>query len=282
MGSALQAPGAPEISHGIPGVPPPAALYVGPNETLVVDSWAYAAQLPVFIKIRMLRPGGYVDTTVYTHQPNSDRSLHTTYHDLAEGHLLTAMVYAPDSGYHRGQVWMNVGLERGSGAVGVYHHQLISDYVTNCSSPVWPWARMKSSVEGPGNIRSVAGADPAAGAEVLITVPAGARWRLYSIFATLVTDATVVDRWVRWVIDDGANTLWRLGNPIPQTAGTTRGHVAAAWGGLVTTTGGDVPTSVPPTILLSAGYRISTLTTGIVAGDNWGAPRVLVEEWIEP
>jgi len=282
MGSALQEPGAPEVSHGIPGVPPPAALYISPNEQLVVDSWGYACQLPVFIKLRMLRPGGYVDTTVYMHQPSSDRSLVTTYHDLAEGHLLTAMVYAMGSGYHRGQVYMNVGLQRGEGAVGVYHHQLIAGYVTTSSALVWPWARLESSVEGPGLIRPVAGADPAAGAEVLVTVPAGARWRPLTVFAVLVSDATVADRTPIWHIDDGAADLWIMYSGVPQTATLTWAHVLSRQGVLRGSSGAGGTHLPMPELVLLAGYRIRTQTVGMVGGDNWGAPQLLVEEWIEP
>ena len=282
MGSVLQAPGAPEISHGIPGVPPPAALYISPNEQLVVDSWGYACQVPVFIKLRMLRPGGYVDTSLYIHQPSSDRSLVTTYHDLAEGHLLTAMVYAMGSGYHRGQCYLNVGLQRGEGAVGVYHHQLIAGYVTTSSALVWPWARLESSVEGPGLIRSVAGADPAAGAEILVTVPAGARWRLVGLIATLVTDNTVVNRVVSLVIDDGAAALYRAAAQTVQTASLTVIYSFGAGLPSAATAGGVSINPLATDLLLAAGYRVRSITTGIVAGDNWGAPQLLVEEWIEP
>jgi hypothetical protein len=282
MGSVLQAPGAPEISHLIPGVPPPAALYISPNEQLVVDSWAYAAQEPVFIKLRMLRPGGYVDTTVYLHQPNSDRSQHTTYHDLAEGHLLTAMVYSPGTNYKRGQVWMNVGLQRGEGPVGIYHHQLIAGYVTNCSALVWPWAQIQSSVEGPGLIRSVAGADPAAGAEILVTVPARARWRLIAMRFTFTTDATTTTRYVAIVLDDGAVPYYTMSCSVGQTASCHNLLYCIAGHGLNGVIGPMLAITLQRRCLLGAGYRISTLTQGLTAGDDLSAPQLLVEEWIEP
>jgi len=282
MGSVLQAPGAPEIGHLIPGVPPPAALYISPNEQLVVDSWGYACQLPVFIKLRMLRPGGYVDTSYYLHPPSSDRSLVTTYHDLAEGHLLTAMVYAMGSGYHRGQCYMNVGLQRGEGAVGIYHHQLIAGYVTNCSALVWPWARLESSVEGPGLIRSVAGLDPAAGAEISVTVPVGARWRPHSIRFVLVTDGTAVNREVDLVIDDGATTLLIIEPPALQGAGGTRGYNYGADFPMQAALAQEFLIPLPVGLILLAGYRIRTVTALLTGGDNYGIPRVLVEEWIEP
>jgi hypothetical protein len=282
MESALQEPGAPEISHLIPGVPPPAALYISPNEQLVVDSWAYMGQQPLFIKLRMLRPGGYVDTSYYEHQPNADRSRATSYHHLAEGHLLTAMVLATGLTYHRGQCFVNVGLQRGKGAVGVYHHQLIAGYVTNCSALVWPWAQIQSSVEGPGLIRSVAGADPAAGAEFSVTVPAGARWRLITLVATLLTDATVASRVPSLLLDDGATMFYRLKVETAQTASQNIMYNFGAGLSRTTTANWSSLNPVPTNAALMAGYRMLSLTDFLAAGDNWGAPQLLVEEWIEP
>ena len=282
MGTVLQAPGAPEISHLIPGVPPAAALYISPNEQLLVSSRGYACQYPVYVKLRMLRPGGYVDTTVYMHQPSSDRSSVTTYHDLAEGHLLTVMVYAPGSYYRRGQCFVTVGLQRGEGAVGIYHHQLIAGYVTTLSALVWPWARLESSVEGPGLIRAVAGADPAAGAEILVTVPTAARWRLHSIRFALVTDATAVNRESDLIIDDGATTLLIIEPPALQGAGGTRGYNYGADFPSLNALTQEFLIPLPVGLILLTGYRIRTVTANLQAGDNYGIPQVLVEEWIEP
>jgi hypothetical protein len=47
------------------------------------------------------------------------------------------------------------------------------------------------------------------------------------------------------------------------------------------TVGNNALVPIPPDIILSDGDRIRTQTTGIVAGDDWGAPQILVEEWIE-
>jgi hypothetical protein len=282
MGSTLQAPGAPEISHLIPGVPPPAGLYISPNEQLVVDSWAYMGQQPLWIKLRVLRPGGYVDTSYYQHQPNADRSRATTYHDLAEGHLLTAMVLATGLLYKRGQCFVNVGLQRGEGAVGIYHHQLIAGYVTSCSALVWPWAQIQSSVEGPGLIRRDAWTDPAAGAEISVTVPAGARWRLHSIRFVFVTDATALNREVDLVIDDGATTLLIIEPPALQGAGGTRGYNYGADFPSLNALTQEFLIPLPVGLILIAGYRLRTVTVNLQAGDNYGAPQVMFEEWIEP
>jgi hypothetical protein len=223
-----------------------------------------------------------VDTTVYIHQPNSDRSQHTTYHDLAEGHLLTAMVYAPGSGYKRGQVWMNVGLQRGEGAVGIYHHQLIAGYVTNCSALVWPWARLQSSVEGPGLIRAVPGADPAAGAEVSLVVPTRARWCLHSIRFVLVTDATAVNRESDLIIDDGATTLLIIEPPALQGASGTRGYNYGADFPSLNALTQEFLIPLPVGLILREGYRIRTVTGNLQAGDDYGIPYASVEEWIDP
>ncbi len=123
--------------------------------------------------------------------------------------------------------------------------------------------------------------DPVAGAEVSITVPARRRWKIHSIRFSLVTDSTVIDRTIALLFDDGANTFLASASPTVQPASTTKHYYFSCMG---------APEINPlllslnpiPCISLSAGYRILTGTTNIQDGDNYGAPILLVEEWIDP
>ena len=282
MGDSVFTPRSPEVRYAAAGVGPPSALYIFREDQLVIDTWSSTAPGAIHIKARVLTPEGRIQTSAWTHMPNSDRSQATTYHDLGEGFLLGVMVLAPGLAYRRGHCWCLATLQRGRGAVGLLEHVLIADYVTQTGRLVWPGGQIRSSVEGPGLIRSVAGADPAAGAEVLVTVPTRARWRPHSIRFVLVTDNTAVNREADLVIDDGATTLLIIEPPALQGASATRGY----------NYGADFPSQValtqefliplPVGLILLAGYRIRTVTTNIQAADNYGAPQVLVEEWIEP
>ena len=137
--------------------------------------------------------------------------------------------------------------------------------------------------------------DPAAGAEVADTVPTGARWRLWAVEVVLVTDGTAANRNTAIFIDDAGSTITRrllLTDTTNQTATQTRTHhwspgtesnTAASTSivdGAITLLA-KFPMSLQRGILLFAGYNIRTVTTGIVAGDNYGVARYIVEEWLE-
>lgn len=132
-----------------------------------------------------------------------------------------------------------------------------------------------------GFVRSVLGTDPAAGAEVSETVPTNARWKLHSIIASLVTDGTVANRNVNWIIDDGTTTLYTSNDNTNHAATTTASHILSE-----NQTRGTIGTIYnspmnPVGLVLFQGWRIRTSTTNLQAGDNWAAPQIFVEEWIE-
>lgn len=117
--------------------------------------------------------------------------------------------------------------------------------------------------------------EPAAGTEVIFTVPAGTWWDLETLIFTLVTSGTVANRRPHILIDDGAgNVLWNWTVAADQTAGTT-----VIYSGAVGVTEYSGPTGVRggvlayplPRIVLAPGWRILTSTTNIQAGDDYSA-----------
>lgn len=122
---------------------------------------------------------------------------------------------------------------------------------------------------------STVGADPAAGAEATVTVPAGETWELESFRVTLVTSAVAANRRVTLVIDDGTNILAEIVAGLDQIASQTITYSYTADAGYETTaTRSGVIQQGIPRMLLAAGYRIRTITDNIDVGDNYGAPVV--------
>lgn len=133
---------------------------------------------------------------------------------------------------------------------------------------------------GTGIVKQVLSADPAAGAEVSITVPAGEDWRLMSGRVPLVTSATAANRRPHIVMDDGTASVhmrspvgavqaasltvgYNFGPGIPQDAAVVDGEIRMT-----------LPTGE---IYLPAGHRIRTITTALQVGDNYGPMALLVE-----
>ena len=144
-----------------------------------------------------------------------------------------------------------------------------------------PHARVLSAFEGhPAGRILVAslGDDPAAGAEISVTVPGRAIWQIHAITAVLVADANVANRVPHFIIDDGQRTIYEVASPANHTANlTVRYSLTAGIAGDAQIAAGAVVLPLPPLVLLP-GWRIQTATDAIVAGDNWGAPVLYVTE----
>jgi len=134
----------------------------------------------------------------------------------------------------------------------------------------------------PGRLRSVSGVDPAAGAEVSITVPAGAVWRVLGLRFVLTTDATAVNRQTDLVIDDGANTLLRIEPPAAQGASGTRGYNYGPGLPARAVLTAEFIAPLPVDTLLAGGWRLRTVTGQLQAADNYNSVQLWVEEWLAP
>jgi hypothetical protein len=121
--------------------------------------------------------------------------------------------------------------------------------------------------------------DPAAGAEVSIIVPGRAAFELVAIRLELVTDATVAARRTTLSFDDGTVEFFRWTAGDTQAASLTRQLYGAA--GLGYEAGAfrtDELVFGLPHLYLAPGFRVSTVTENLQAGDNYAAPRIYVRE----
>ncbi len=128
------------------------------------------------------------------------------------------------------------------------------------------------------NLQYIQGADPAAGAEVLMTVPAGVRWLVYTFTASLVDSATSGNRQVHLKVTDGANTVFTFPSLDSQKENETRTYFTIA-------SGNDINPSMPdeskiyipmPQLFLLPGYTLQTQTFNLKPTDNWGVPAIYV------
>lgn len=91
------------------------------------------------------------------------------------------------------------------------------------------------------------------------TVPAGKEWTLFGVFAQLITTATVGNRQIELLIDDGTNNLYILTAGAVQAASLTRTYSFGP--GLADLTAfrdtTRLTTPMPASLLLAAGYRIT-------------------------
>ncbi len=248
------------------------------DEAMVVRLYNSLASATFKVVARVMDWNNVLRVVEQTLTTAADRTQQVTRLRIPSGYLVSAAVIATAQAPSRGQSWAVISIESTMPDGDVALMPLAQGYVT---ADLWPGGKYGDSVEGPGILRSVAGTNPAAGVEVIETVPTNARWRLRALRATLVTDGTVVTRTVNFIIDDGANTLLNFPGVTTQAQTLTRAYNVAEYGFQPAAVGTDIFFYIPFLVKLLQGWRIRTSTTNLQAGDNWGAPQMEVEEWIE-
>lgn len=270
------------IRFALEAASPPAPLYVSKDEFLFFQGRSAAANGRITIMARFLGVDGRIQSIQQDRDVGSNRAAISTNVQLGEGFLLSVTLRARQASVPAGMLYGRVGLTRLQlGDVNFDAVVLVQGYVTGGKVLSWPPGEITDSVDGPGNLRSITGTDPAANTEFSETVPTDARWKLRAVRATLVTDANAATRRPILIIDDGTTVLFRIGSGITTAASTTKPY---AWIPGYPTSGTEFAEAMhflPPDLMLLQGWRVLSSTESIQAGDNWGAPQLLVEEWIE-
>lgn len=130
--------------------------------------------------------------------------------------------------------------------------------------------------------KRITGTDRAANTEVSETVPVGKFWWLVSFKVVCVQGATQTPL-PFLTIDDGTTTFLEVpGTTTAQAVSTTATYT---WASDIQLTGqiGTTPSirsngPLPSNLLLLPGYRIQTVTQGIGANTDYGAPSYYVVE----
>ncbi len=256
----------------------PGPIYLTGEEALRVTTIGSVANVVLTVTGRLLTFDGVVMPIQMTPTLNTDRTSATTLQNLGQGWLLGARVAIASGTVAYGQVWALIELVRGQTGAVQPLVTLASGIVTTTLPLTFPGGAVHNPVEQLGAVRSIAGTNPAAGAEVSETVPTGARWLLHALSVRLVVDATVANREPMLTLDDGATVFARFPLAANITASQTRDLTWAAVGAALTATQSNTLVVPLPPIPLLAGYRIRTVTANLQAADDYGAPQLLVEE----
>jgi hypothetical protein len=272
----------PQVSFATRQVQPPAECYISPDDWLYIWAWNAQAGVTLNVDARVLHPDGEIKQNSWTFIPTNDCVVSAWRQGLTEGFLLTLTVTSGQT--QAGGCYVQVLLMRGMAPVHWPIAQvMVSGYLVRASPLGWPYPRYVGPCEGPGRPRVILGTNPPAGVQILEQVPAGVRWRLLSIFASLTTSAAVADRYVMLVLADPV-TMWWVCSPLAaQPASVQRNYT---WAVGVDARIGVLPEWIqdrlPDRITLGAGWGFYTMMVNMQAGDNWAAPQYYVEEWVEP
>jgi hypothetical protein len=272
----------PEVSFATRAVPPPGACYIAQGDHLYVEVRNAVSGGGVYIEARLLLPDGRLVEFQERVQATADRALCTRWIPLAEGFFLTLHV-RPFGAVKAGGLYARVLLVP-AGPVGNRYPQLLAaGYPAYPLGLTWPYPRYVSPCEGPGRLRYILGTDPAPGYYVSEAVPTGVRWKLVALGCDFTTGPTVVDRWVSTIIYSPSGYIHVfVPGTVAQPASQTRSYYWAIGVPYASGySGGVILAPLPDQLYLPAGMII-TIQAGGVAGDDFGPPRMIVEEWVEP
>jgi len=271
-----------KVTFATKEIHPATPIYVTGEDYLNFRVWNSAPNVVVSLGIRFLNTEGELLSWYEEMTPTTDRATNSLFIPLTEGWLIGLNPGHTVGPIRRGQCFCMVDLRRGT-VGGVDILTLASGYIYTLSREAnFPAGITRGSTEGIGCLRTVVGTDPAAGHEICETVPTNTRWRLVAMQLRLVTDATIADRRIRVVLDDGSTEFTVISAGATQSANWARRYNFAPGFPLDTAFIHDqLHCPLPHDLYLYEGYRIRTVTAGRQPGDDYSAPVMLVEEWLE-
>jgi len=214
------------------------------------------------------------------HVPNTNRSAKTEIQNIGQGWLRFLSVDTGSVSTKRGQTFCVVKQFDAKSNTALFN--LVSHYIDNSNASAWPYGILESPLDGQGFIRSFVGTNPAVATEITETVPTGARWRLKSIVTNLLTGAAFGGRTTTLIINDGTNDILTF---LGENANAILSNIFSRFQERGQTNniaiGGDVE-NLGHEVIVFAGWIIKTSTSGLQGDDDYAAPILYIEEWLEP
>jgi fumarate reductase subunit C len=269
------------VSFRTEAILPPSAVYVGQDDTLILSVRNPSFATTVNVSVRFLTPQGELKPQLFTLKAASVGATPQLFTlTQSEGFIISASVSAPAAS--RGQVFVKLFLQRGLGSGDTtLGHVLVQDYVSVDDLGAYPQSILHSSIEGRGWAHTVVGTAPAAGANWVLTVPAGVRWRFISVNAQLVTSAVVANRNVRlFAIDNIGNIVVYVVPTITQAASLTIDWTWFDGAPDYNFSNIEQQMPIPRDLILGASWVVRSSVLAMQAADQWTAPFALVEEWV--
>lgn len=276
-----RSPGA-EVTLDVQHSAPPTATYITKDDQLgIMIACSSQPAFGVQVNMRILLPSGKIVQSVWNVQPIQTRTGQTFFYPLPEGFLLSAAVTTPFVNQPR-STFCELILYRGANLNNLQNQILCSGYPAGYQVLSWPLGVNTNSLDTVGNIRSIVGTTPGAGAEISETVPVGAQWFLLAIEFGLTASATVATRVPQVIFDDGTNIFAQVVSPVNVTASSSIGLAFAIGLNTGSNVLGVANNSIPNNLKLMPSWRIRTNTGSLQAADQYSSPKYVVEEWLLP
>lgn len=269
----------PQVRFHLDQIPPSQYLYLQDNDFLAFTFFTNTPGSQVQLTYRFLTPQGEIKQGTQTF--TTVGFINSFNFTLGECWLISFGLQRVGSAFQSIITFAQALIirDQNTGAGQNIYGTIWQGFVQTSSGNGWPGTPSKELLDGPGNIRTVVGTVPAAGADISETVPNNRRWILLCLTATLTTSVAVANRQVSSQFDDGANQFFRGAAFQSQPASLTSVYTFFNSINTVAALSGAQPINAPMPLPLRGGFRIRTATTNIQAADQWTAPIYEFLEW---
>lgn len=270
----------PQVRFHLDQIPPSQYLYLQDNDFIAFTFFTNSAPATVQMQYRFLTPQGEIKQgTVVFNLTGAIQSFNLT---LGECWLISFGLQrvTPNNQSVITFAQALIIRDQNTGTGQNIYGTIWQGFVQTSSGNGWPGTPSKELTDGPGNIRTIVGTVPAAGADITETVPFFRRWTLLSLQANLTTAVAAANRQVVAVYDNGVPNNFFIGpSYFSQAASLLESY--SFFPGLISIAAlnANNPLGALLPMPLRGGYRIRTSTLNIQAADQWSAPNYTFLEW---
>ena len=176
----------------------------------------------------------------------------------------------------QGSAFITISLTANS----VVIQQLVSGYLYAQKALSWPNTQQVDLRPSGGKIESKISANPAAGSNATISVPAGEFWKLNLLNIALVASATVANRRVYVELIQATGPVIYLFSSIDQVASTTRSYSGAKFGSIPDETNDlQILMTIPDDLVLEPLSDINVAATNLQATDDFTVMYLSIEKF---
>lgn len=217
----------------------------------------------------------------------ADGSLNSFFISLKRGNLVNVTVGAEAVALRHGDCYIIGNLRAFPNANAPIVATILRGYVTSIAPIFYPGENMEGNQDGVGSPIVIHPANPGAGANLNVPVPANTIWLIKSITLVLATAVAVGNRVVsgyyRQTTGGNIINVWGASAGAPQPASTTNLYTFALLNPISTTsnnTYGNGSINALPTVYLTPAETIETDIATIQAADQISNVFLQVERWV--
>ncbi len=274
-----QNPYGPLVSFQTDKILPPSALYIGPNDSIVINVSNPSITVTLTVWYRILRPDGTLIATRQVFTSSNPPGVLNFSIPPAEGFLLSMVIQA--TGLSRGQCFVRAFLAPGGLAqtVSTLAHMFLQGYSSNIDLLCFPQSLAESSLGGRGWLRDIQVAN-VTGTSWSLTVPAGVHWLVRAITFNFIASSAVSTRTIRaQVLDPAGNNTFVVAAPATVVASSFTIYTFAP--GLTSASLSGVQTAgFASELIVPVGWFLAASAVAGDAADQFSNIFVTVEEWV--